>query len=71
MSVEGYVSGEILSDRENGLAESANARGARAAEALGRLCDILARKGLLDMEDLTEIAGAYHRTDAKPPKLQP
>ena len=73
-SISTFVSNEIkngLDCESRGIAEEANAKANRAAEAIGHLCDILATKGVLRVDEVTEIAGSYHELDKKRPKLSP
>lgn len=72
--VERYVADAIINgyDYESrGIAEEASARARRAAEAIGKLCDILATKGILNVEDVVDIAGAYSTIEKVKPIFAP
>lgn len=60
-NVDAFVVGAIKSQAYGeGLAESASDNAYECQKAFGRLCQLLANKNLLNMEDLRFIAGGYH-----------
>ena len=58
-TVEAFIDRSLTDNDISGIAEDARAIARNSAAALGRLCDILATKGILNAADIIKVAGAY------------
>lgn len=59
-TISDYVSGTLEScDYEDGRLESASRVANNSARAIGRLVEILQHKGILSLEEVSEIAAGY------------